>query len=155
PEEVANTLRLNRAQAYLKLGNHYEAAIEDAAFVVDHSTGNPKAHWRLAMGQYEARQFAQCRKSALMALQAVSNADIDGKNFKKDIEFLLERVNRRLKEQTAGAYNFGAMRKLAYKDGLRDLDFADYLSRSVEIRKTENMGFGVFAKKDIKCGELI
>lgn len=149
--ELADTLLLNRAQAYLKLGNYFEPAIKDAAAVVARDDGNTKAHWRLAMGYYQSRQFDLCRKHARKALAAAEAA----KTPKRDIEVLLERVNRRLKEQATGAYDFAAMRKMVIDDGLRDLDFADFLSSSVEMRVVDGMGTGVFAKKDIKCGELV
>lgn len=152
---MSDALHLKRAQAYLKVGNRFEDAIADATAVTVHREHNTKTHWLLALGHYEARQFVEALHAARKALDTMPDTDSTDDVCKKDIVAFVESVNCRLKEQSTGEYDFCAMRRMLLKEGSKHLDIADYLSPAVEIRQSESMGYGVFAKKDIKFGDLV
>jgi hypothetical protein len=69
---------------------------------------------------------------------------------KEEITQMISKVQERIKE-TRGVYNFELIRESA-KRGDSDLDQADYISNSVVLKSTKNMGRGLFASKNIKTG---
>jgi hypothetical protein len=61
----------------------------------------------------------------------------------------LHKVQERLREESTGAYDFTAM--------LGQQTFADHAAfiNKTEIRESEDHGRGLYAKDEIKCGELV
>jgi hypothetical protein len=61
----------------------------------------------------------------------------------------LQRVQKRLREEYTGAYDFAAM--------LSQQTFADHATfiNKTEIRESDDHGRGLYARDDIKCGELV
>ena len=66
----------------------------------------------------------------------------------------LRRVEKRVREQDHGGFDFLAMQKAAAEESLPCLDVATYVG-PVEIREIENHGRGLFTTKDVAAGELL
>ena len=66
----------------------------------------------------------------------------------------LRRVEKRVREQDHGRFDFLAMQKAAAEKSPPCLDVATYVG-PVEISETENRGRGLFTTKDVAPGDLL
>ncbi|KAK0100838.1 hypothetical protein ONS95_007285 [Cadophora gregata] len=140
----AEIIHNNRALAYLRL-KQFDAALQDANFIVDHAARSEKALYRGALALYNLSRYQE----ALELLQILLNkypASQSG-------AFELARIKARLREQNTGLYNFKKMYKAAK---LRPplIDCATYIG-AVEVRETPGKGRGLFTTQGINAGDLL
>lgn len=102
---------------------------------------NSKALYLAGSAAYQLRKFALAEQCLQRFLKACP-ADAQGTRE-------LHKVQERLREENTGAYDFTAM--------LGQQTFADHAAfvNKTEIRESEDRGRGLYAKDDIKCGELV
>ncbi|KAK4502484.1 hypothetical protein PRZ48_005909 [Zasmidium cellare] len=145
----------NRAQANINLGR-YEAALADAEASIissdDLASGeaglvnsNVKAFYRAGIAAYHLQSYDKAQQ---MFESILKIAPMDS-----DAQRELQRVRRRLVEQSMGAYDFEEMIECAMTVDKR-LDVADFKA-NVTVQKTVDRGHGLFATKAIKAGELV
>ncbi|KAF2163267.1 hypothetical protein M409DRAFT_26311 [Zasmidium cellare ATCC 36951] len=158
-EEGTLMLRLdmyrNRAQANIYLGR-YEAALADAeaSFIItnawtqaeaSHVNSKIKAFYRAGIAAYHLQNYTKAEEKFEAILEMVpSDADAQRE---------IQRIRRRLVEQSLGAYDFAEMIDNAMMTNKR-LDVADFTA-NVIVQKTADRGHGLFTTKTIKAGELV
>ncbi|KAI9049783.1 hypothetical protein LZ554_005934 [Drepanopeziza brunnea f. sp. 'monogermtubi'] len=140
----AEIIHNNRALAYLRL-HHYDAALEDTAFLVDPNDRSEKALYRGALALYNLGRYSECQE-LLKTHTAKFPTSEAGK-------FELARVQLRIKEQKSGVYNFKNMYKAA-KIKPHRLDCATFIG-AVKVQDIAGKGRGLVTTKDVKAGDLL
>lgn len=143
----------NRALANIHLGRFdqgladAEASIlpPDVAEGIDRVKFDSKAFYRAGVAAYYLQNFVHAEECFRQVLE-LSPQDVDAQRE-------LERTSERLIEQQTGEYDFLTMAEVAAA-GPKLLDHASYTAL-VEIKDTKDRGHGLFAKQDIKPGELV
>lgn len=135
----------SRADTAIRAGL-YDLALEDAKLVLSASKAQTKAERSNALylagsASYELRKFALAEGYFRRFLTACPN---DARGLRR-----LHRTQERLREESTGAYDYAAM--------LSHQTFADHATfvNKTEIRDSEDHGRGLYARDDIKCGELV
>ncbi|KZS91350.1 hypothetical protein SISNIDRAFT_487669 [Sistotremastrum niveocremeum HHB9708] len=139
-------LQLNRSQAYLKL-RWFGAALADAQAVLSHSNLNPeilqKAAFRAASAEYGLGHY-ETALSHFLSLESCAERTA----------YILK-CQERLQE-ARGVYSMSGLFE-AGQTTQGDIDVADYSSPAIHVGPAPNRrgGRGVFATRDIECGELL
>lgn len=149
-DDLCRTLHRNRAQARLNLGQ-YEFAADDALAALipgedlseEASSLNSKALFRAGLASYELGYF----RLAHGYFKQARHLSVDDKST------LLERTERRLREQDHGMFDFNAMGK-SVTPGHTRLDHASFLGNT-RIAPAGDRGRGLFATKDLAPGDVI
>lgn len=140
-------LRLNRyepaitdAQSSLELADHL-AHPDDTASIAKRS----KALFRAGRAFYNLRRFCEAEDHLRQASHAVP-ADLE-------VVGWLQRAQKRVLESRTGDIDFRALDRSCSMHQPH-IDCADFSSR-IEIRSAGHRGHGVFARQDLKMGDLI
>ncbi|KEQ76800.1 SET domain-containing protein, partial [Aureobasidium namibiae CBS 147.97] len=135
----------SRADAAMRAGL-YDLALEDAKLVLFASKAQTKAERSNALylagsASYELRKFALAEEYFRRFLTTCPNGTQGLRR--------LHRTQERLREESTGAYDYAAM--------LSQQTFADHATfvNKTEVRDSEDHGRGLYARDDIKCGELV
>ncbi|KAI4853079.1 SET domain-containing protein [Aureobasidium sp. EXF-8845] len=135
----------SRADAAIRAGL-YDLALEDARILLSASedlskSESSKALYLAGSAAYQSRKFALAE---IYFRRFLATCPTDAQCLQE-----LHRVQERLREENTGAYDFTAM--------LGQQTFADHATfiNKTEIQESEDHGRGLYAKDDIKCGELV
>ncbi|KAI0375881.1 hypothetical protein BV20DRAFT_933313 [Pilatotrama ljubarskyi] len=145
----AIVLRLNRAEAYVRLG-YYSGAAHDAQDVLNKvavsDAFTDKALFRLAKARYGRHEFRAAEEDFLRWQGNHAND--------ASAESWLARCRARLRESEAGTYDWTILFRSA-KRKIR-VDAANFFG-SVEVRPIDNRGGGrgMVATQDLKTGDLL
>jgi hypothetical protein len=143
---LSTALRLNRSQAYLRLG-WYRAALVDALYVLNglappSAEISQKANYRAACAEYGLGQYSE----ALRRFQSIVHEDAAN---------WISRCSSRIEEVSKGRYDWVKM----FKDGQAEvpcLDVADFVGPvRVQSIAGRGGGRGMIATRNIKTGELL
>lgn len=146
-------LHRNRSIANIHL-QRYEAGLADAEAAViptiDHmptqdAKNNGKAYYRAGCAAYHLQDYYRAEEF-FQKVQAVTPGDEDA--IREG-----QRTALRLHEQSSGGYDFLLMTK-SVTEARKRLDHANYTA-VVEVRDTHDKGRGLFARTDIKAGQLV
>lgn len=146
-------LLLNRSQTHLKL-DHPNQALQDAEAALRLlGSGNVDSTPQLLeKAKLRKSKALEGRRLLEKALESYEDAEKEFKESKEAKEGV-ERLRRKLREARTGEYDWA---KLA---GLKEehLDVGDYTGPMIEVREVANVGGrrGIFAKKDLKPGDLL
>jgi hypothetical protein len=143
--DLQQRLYESHADAAIRAGL-YDLALEDAKLLLSASEDfskpeNSKALYPAGSAAYHSRRFALAEEYFYRFLE-ICSTDTQGLQ-----EF--RRVQDRLREESTGAYDFTTM--LSQQTFA---DHADFITKT-EIRESEDHGRGLYARDDIKCGELV
>jgi hypothetical protein len=142
-----HAMRLNRAQAYIKL-EWFSAALADAVYVLSSSETSvstvTKASYRAASAEYGLERY----RDALARLETIHD-DLNIKSLKS-------RCRQRMLEKTKGEYAWMEMFS-AGQHVVPHLDVAEYINSAVGVASipTRGGGRGIRSTRDIKAGELL
>jgi tetratricopeptide (TPR) repeat protein len=135
----------SRADAAMRAGS-YDLALKDVMLLLSASKNSStsessKALYLAGSAAYQLHEFALAEEHFQRFLTACPT-DTQGVQE-------LHRVQERLREESTGTYDFTAM--------LSQQTFADHATfiNKTEIREAEDHGRGLYARDDIKCGELV
>ncbi|KAI4752439.1 SET domain-containing protein [Aureobasidium sp. EXF-12344] len=135
----------SRADAAMRAGS-YDLALEDAMLLLSASVNSSKAERSKALylagsAAYQLHEFALAEAYFQRFLTACPT---DAQGVRE-----LRKVQERLIEESTGAYDFTTM--------LNQQTFADHATfiNKTEVRESEDHGRGLYARDDIKCGELV
>lgn len=146
-------LHRNKSIANIHL-ERYEAGLADAEAAVIPTIGhmptqdvknNGKAYYRAGCAAYHLQDYHRAEE-LFQKVQEATPGD-------EDAIRELRRTALRLHEQFTGEYDFLSMTKSVTATRKR-LDHANYTA-VVEVRDTHNKGRGLFARTDIKAGQLV
>jgi hypothetical protein len=149
-------LRLNRAQAHLLIGNYYQArqdASEVLSLLQDGVTApqqtEEKAILRRSRAYEGLRQFVLASESYEQLLK-VSPGSTEAKSG-------ISRVNKILRQSSTGEYDCLELSRVSEDLSTSQNVLAGDFVGSVEVKELSGRGGGraVFAKKDIRPGELL
>lgn len=148
-DEDASVLRLNRAEAYLRLGYH-AAALKDAEDVTqcleETESSHQKALLRAAKGLHGLGRYEGAERK-LLELQKTA-PDL------KDFSPFLDQVRARLQESKTHSYDWCDIYKRAVKEP--KVDASNYIGPvEVVVMDERGGGRGVKAKRTIQLGELL
>lgn len=142
--EEAQTIKINRALAYLKL-RRYDEALMDADCTSADVKPAEKGLYRKARALYELGRYQECYQSLEILLKEYPSNEAGKQEF--------SRVKDRLAEEKSGHYDFRAMYR-ATKARPLCLDHATYVG-PVEIKESQGRGRGLFTTRAVKAGELL
>ncbi|TGO27412.1 hypothetical protein BPAE_0042g00250 [Botrytis paeoniae] len=142
---LAETIRLNRALAYLRDEN-FDAALTDTGCMISLEDVPEKALYRAGQALYGLERFSECHDifEHLCAKYPNNFAATTG----------LKRVCRRVKEQESGMYDFRSIYKELSTTRPPHLDHATYVG-PVVVKSSPDRGQGLFTTKAVKAGELL
>jgi tetratricopeptide (TPR) repeat protein len=140
-----NTVRLNRALAYLK-NEYFDAALMDTDCLTSPSDAPEKALYRAGQALYRLGRFSECQDILTLLCKKYPN--------NSDATVELTRVKCRLEEQRSGKCNFKAIYEQVSKLRPPHLDHATFVG-PVTIKASEGRGRGLFTTKAVKAGDLI
>ncbi|XRM38799.1 hypothetical protein ABZX51_002195 [Aspergillus tubingensis] len=138
------TVRLNRAQAFLK-SHQFDAALRDVEHILSKDRSAEKALFRKAQALYYLQRFRECCDVYVDLCKAYPN------NATAKSEFA--RAAARLTEQQTGKYPFKEMQEEATKLKPPHLDHATYVG-PVEVRPSTH-GRGLFTTQAVRAGDLL
>lgn len=143
--ELRQCIYASRADAAMRAG-FYDLALEDAMLLLSVSKDSSKAEISKAL--YLAGSAAYQLNNFVLAEEYFRRSVMACPTKAQGIREL-HNVQERLREESTGAYDFTAM--------LRQQTFADHATfiNKTEIRDSEDHGRGLYARDDIKCGELV
>jgi tetratricopeptide (TPR) repeat protein len=149
-EDISSDIYRNRAHVNLLLSRFDEAKADGLASVTGSKDEkgrllDSKAKFRAGSAAYSLGQYEEAQRLFKEALE-LSPED-------KDTSTYLRSIDVRLQEQNTGNFNFTKIRSKLSKARPR-VDTATYVG-NVEVRDSALGGRGMFAKQDIKAGELI
>lgn len=144
-DETSVIMRLNRSEAYIRLG-WYNSALLDADSVIQDGLEDAsllrKAVYRAAKSSYLLQKY---RRAIDYAQQLPDD---------KDCADLITRSKKRLHEKETGEFDWCALFRDSQTEAYRP-DVADFIG-PVEVKKIGSNSYrGLFATRDIKIGELL
>jgi len=144
-------LRLNRALAYLRLGN-FAAALGDSKDVLQYSALNKnsrlKALYRAAQAAYGRGDYAD----AIEYYNSCLSEDTDA----ADAKLGIKKCGQRIKEKRTGQYDWVAMFEQEMSSKAPRIDVSEYRGPvQVVPMKNRGGGRGIIATRDIKMGEVL
>ncbi|KUJ14843.1 uncharacterized protein LY89DRAFT_123704 [Mollisia scopiformis] len=146
--DTAFKLSTLRKRAFANLtARSFSAAKEDAiASCLDPpEPGDEKAYFCAGRAAYELGLYTESEQYFTTALNLKPR---DPKTLKE-----LRKTQTRISEQETGVYNFASMID-RLKKGEVHLDHADFVSNT-EVKMAEGKGRGLFARREIKKGEVV
>lgn len=135
---------MNRALAHLRIKS-YDEALKDVQPLIGRSHPPEKALYRASQALYHLDQYRKCSQVLEKLLQYYPENKVAIRE--------VARVQRRLREQNFGQYDFGSMYN-ASKDEPLSLDNATYIG-SVKVQESRGRGGGLFTTKNVAAGELL
>lgn len=150
--ELRLTLRRNRAQVHLNLGQ-YERASDDAISSIASGDTlshlnkmlNVKSYFRAARAEYQLGHFSLAKEYLGQAL-GLDPTD-------ETVIAELTRTEQRIAEQERGEFDFAAMENSATASH-RKLDHASFIKKT-KVAPAGKRGRGLFATETIKRGSLV
>ncbi|KAF2032819.1 SET domain-containing protein [Setomelanomma holmii] len=149
-QDLAKDIARNRAYISLLLGQ-MDGVISDAKSSLIGKNEqrskdlDSKAYFRAGSAAYSLGQWQEAKK-LFEEQQSLAPDDKDAKTY-------LKRITIRMREQDTGTHNFTKLRVNLSKARSR-VDAATFLGPT-EVKKSVDMGRGLFAKRNISAGELI
>ncbi|KAJ5109764.1 hypothetical protein N7532_002409 [Penicillium argentinense] len=147
--DLANTIQLDRAMAFLKT-HQFDAALDDIEATLRGPEQSETALFRKALTLYHLGRFKE----------SCDIHDLLGKKYPGSPLARHERASARLAEQESGRYDFKEMQLEASKRRPPHLDNASYigpvaLKETGKLKKTRRLRMRLFTTEAVKAGDLL